>query len=285
METLPKIKITTTAIDKLALLIEDLLLIQESHLRNKGKFYLPNFDCFGNDRSNPLCVRATGGTAIFMKSHLPYHHIPTRPLQHIEPTIISLNLPNLDPIITASICVPVTSDPQLLTLNLDSIMQLGSNIIMRGDFNAHHQVWKCLFPYYITSLSELSSDLNPVEFSFKFNYILPPDNSDINTNWTLFTNLLIEKHAHPLPIINYSNTLNLEIHNFTDDILAAHKNANKHLAFNVFALFKLDGLQPLTHHGQYPKRTEIWGFEHTRNPHISVRFGMRARPTSAHARR
>ncbi|GIY96440.1 hypothetical protein CEXT_707391 [Caerostris extrusa] len=49
-----------------------------------------------------------------------------------------------------------------------------------------------------------------------FNYILPPGNSNINTNWTLFTNLLIEKHAHPLPIINFANSLDLEIRNFTD---------------------------------------------------------------------
>ncbi|GIY27772.1 putative RNA-directed DNA polymerase from transposon X-element [Caerostris extrusa] len=81
------------------------------------------------------------------------------------------------------------------------------------------------FPYNITSLSELSSDHNPIEISFRFNYILPPDNSNIN--WTLFTNLLIEKHAHPLPIINSANSLDLEIRNFTDDLLAAHRNASK----------------------------------------------------------
>ncbi|GIY50965.1 hypothetical protein CDAR_593141 [Caerostris darwini] len=53
------------------------------------------------------------------------------------------------------------------------------------------------------------------------------DNSNINTNWTLFTNLLIEKHAHPLPIIKSANSLDLEIRNFTDDLLAAHKNSSK----------------------------------------------------------
>ncbi|GIY80647.1 hypothetical protein CDAR_261191 [Caerostris darwini] len=90
METLPNIKNATTAIDKLALLIED-------------KFYLPNFECFRKDRDNSLYIRAAGSTAIFVKRQLPYHHIPTPPLQHIEATVISLNLPNLDPIIIASI--------------------------------------------------------------------------------------------------------------------------------------------------------------------------------------
>ncbi|GIX96747.1 RNA-directed DNA polymerase from mobile element jockey [Caerostris darwini] len=58
-------------------------------------------------------------------------------------SIISLHLPNLDSIIITSIYVPITSDPQLFTLDLESIKQLESNIIMCGDFNAHHQVWKC----------------------------------------------------------------------------------------------------------------------------------------------
>ncbi|GIY22912.1 RNA-directed DNA polymerase from mobile element jockey [Caerostris extrusa] len=83
-----------------------------------------------------------GGTAIFTKSHFPFH-TPTPLLQHIEAATISLNLPNLDPIIIASIYVPVTSDPLLFTLDLESIMQLVSNIIMCSDFNAYHQVSKC----------------------------------------------------------------------------------------------------------------------------------------------
>ncbi|GIY29063.1 RNA-directed DNA polymerase from mobile element jockey [Caerostris darwini] len=155
METLPKIKNATTAIDKLALLIEDLLLIQESHPQKQDKFYLANFDCFKNDRDNPLYIRAARGTVIFMKRHLPYHQIPTPPLQHIEVTVISLKLPNLDPIIIASIYVPVTSDPQLFTLELK------------------------------------------------------------------------KKHAPPLPIINSANSLDLEIRNFTDDLLASHRNVSK----------------------------------------------------------
>ncbi|GIY77325.1 hypothetical protein CDAR_424891 [Caerostris darwini] len=32
-----------------------------------------------------------------------------------------------------------------------------------------------LVPIYISSLSELNSDQNPVEVSFKYNYILPPE--------------------------------------------------------------------------------------------------------------
>ncbi|GIY37379.1 hypothetical protein CEXT_446641 [Caerostris extrusa] len=68
------------------------------------------------------------------------HHTPTPPLHHSKANIISLNFPNLDPIIIASINVPVTSDPQLFTLDLENIMQLGYNTILGGDFNALHHV-------------------------------------------------------------------------------------------------------------------------------------------------
>ncbi|GIX69855.1 RNA-directed DNA polymerase from mobile element jockey [Caerostris extrusa] len=86
--------------------------------QTKINFTCPTFDCFRNDRNNPLYFTASVNTAIFIKNHLPYHHIPTLPLQHIEATIISLNISNMDPIIIAFIYVPETSDPQLFTLDL-----------------------------------------------------------------------------------------------------------------------------------------------------------------------
>ncbi|GIY24180.1 hypothetical protein CEXT_695291 [Caerostris extrusa] len=62
-------------------------------------------------------------TVIFIKNHLPLSPHTYSSLQCIETTIISLNLPNLDPIIIAFIYVTVTSVPQLFTLDLES-MQL-----------------------------------------------------------------------------------------------------------------------------------------------------------------
>ncbi|GIY33603.1 hypothetical protein CDAR_409371 [Caerostris darwini] len=115
----------------------------ETHLQPQDNFFLPNFHGYRNDRINPLQSKAAGGTAIFIKNHLPYHHVPTPPLQHIEASIISLNLPNLHPIIIASIYVPVNSDPHLFTIDIEAIMQLGANVIMCGDYNAHHMQWKC----------------------------------------------------------------------------------------------------------------------------------------------
>ncbi|GIY86090.1 hypothetical protein CDAR_103341, partial [Caerostris darwini] len=111
------------------------------------------------------------------------------------------------------------SDPHLFTIDLEAIMQLGANVIMCGDYNAHHLQWKCnnnnarglqllnfaiktdldiiapnshtryghnststidlaviknfLFPYQISSIAELSSDHNPVELTFNFDYLIP----------------------------------------------------------------------------------------------------------------
>ncbi|GIY30973.1 RNA-directed DNA polymerase from mobile element jockey [Caerostris darwini] len=251
----------------------DLLLIQETHLQPQDNFFLPNFHGYRNDRINPLQSKAAGGTAIFIKNHLPYHHVPTPPLQHIEASIISLNLPNLDPIIIASIYVPVNSDPHLFTIDLEAIMQLGANVIMCGDYNAHHMQWKCnnnnarglqllnfaiktdldiiapnsptryghnststidlaviknfLFPYQISSIAELSSDHNPVELTFNFDYLIPTENSNIFTNWTLFTKFLTSIHAKPLPTITSTFTLDEEINKFTNDLLTARQNASK----------------------------------------------------------
>ncbi|GIY04067.1 RNA-directed DNA polymerase from mobile element jockey, partial [Caerostris darwini] len=226
----------------------DLLLIQETHLQPQDNFFLPNFHGYRNDRINPLQSKAAGGTAIFIKNHLPYHHVPTPPLQHIEASIISLNLPNLHPIIIASIYVPVNSDPHLFTIDIEAIMQLGANVIMCGDYNAHHMQWKCnnnnarglqllnfaiktdldiIAPNSPTRYAELSSDHNPVELTFNFDYLIPTDNSNIFTNWTLFTKFLTSIHAKPLPTINSTFTLDEEINKFTNDLLTARRNASK----------------------------------------------------------
>ncbi|GIY11832.1 hypothetical protein CDAR_367531, partial [Caerostris darwini] len=53
----------------------DLLLIQETHLQPQDNFSLPNFHGYRNDRINPLQSKAARGTAIFIKNHLPYHHV------------------------------------------------------------------------------------------------------------------------------------------------------------------------------------------------------------------
>ncbi|GIX84454.1 hypothetical protein CEXT_583171 [Caerostris extrusa] len=92
------------------------------------------------NRITESIVNASGATAKFIKNDLPYHPIFTPPLQHIETTITSLSLPNLDPIIMVYY-IPDFSDTHLFPLDLEISMQLGSDILKCCDFSADHQVW------------------------------------------------------------------------------------------------------------------------------------------------
>ncbi|GIY11481.1 hypothetical protein CEXT_586761 [Caerostris extrusa] len=86
----------------------DQLLIQESHLQNKDKFYLPYFDFIKNDKINSFYLNASGGTAILLGGSLKiFLLIITFLLHYIGTSIIFLNLANLDPIIIESIYVQI----------------------------------------------------------------------------------------------------------------------------------------------------------------------------------
>ncbi|GBN19982.1 RNA-directed DNA polymerase from mobile element jockey, partial [Araneus ventricosus] len=93
------------------------------------------------DRINQDPTCSSGGTAILIKKHLTHHEIPNPTLNEIEATTISLNLPNIDPIIISSIYIPPSSKTSTFTLDLKSILQLGNTCILGGDFNAHHVSW------------------------------------------------------------------------------------------------------------------------------------------------
>ncbi|GBM62144.1 hypothetical protein AVEN_56777-1 [Araneus ventricosus] len=61
--------------------------------------------------------------------------------QYIEATIISLNLKNKVPLIVVSTCIPPSTDPLLLTFDIEKIMQLGPTCMFGGDFNTHNTKW------------------------------------------------------------------------------------------------------------------------------------------------
>ncbi|GFW55108.1 probable RNA-directed DNA polymerase from transposon X-element [Trichonephila clavipes] len=188
----------------------DIILIQETHLRPSQHINICNYNCYRNDRITD--GPASGGTLIFIKSTIP-HFVPhSTPLQHIEATTITLNPPNVNPVTITSIYIPPQSDKFLFTLDLENILQINSNCVIFGDFNATHNAWNCShnstrgtqlknftdtlniniafpnmptrygthssntldialinnfnFPYDITSISDLSSDHNPVILKF-----------------------------------------------------------------------------------------------------------------------
>ncbi|GFW55131.1 RNA-directed DNA polymerase from mobile element jockey [Trichonephila clavipes] len=137
-------------------------------------------------------------------------HTPT--LNHVEATTVTITPQNTNPVSITSIYIPPRSDNRLFTLDLETILQINSNCVIFGDFNATHSEWNCShnstrgtqlktfaettnleiafpashtryghnsantldfalisnfnFPYTIESISELSSDHNPVMINF-----------------------------------------------------------------------------------------------------------------------
>ncbi|GBN47681.1 putative RNA-directed DNA polymerase from transposon BS [Araneus ventricosus] len=123
----------------------DIFLIQETKLRPEINFCIPNYDVYRTDRpQRNNAPTQGGGTGILIKKSLPHHHIPTPQLHFVEATAVSLNLTNKEPFTLTSIYIPPDTDPTLYTLDLETLIQLGPNPTICGDFNAQQQNWGSL---------------------------------------------------------------------------------------------------------------------------------------------
>ncbi|GFV15996.1 RNA-directed DNA polymerase from mobile element jockey [Trichonephila clavipes] len=251
----------------------DIILLQETHLRPSQRFNIHNYNCYRNDRITE--GPASGGTLILVKNTIPHFMPHSPPLQHIEATTVTLNPPNVNPLTITSIYIPPHSDKFSFTLDLENILQINSNCVIFGDFNATHNAWNCSqnstrgtqlknftdtlniniafpnmptrygthssntleialinnfnFPYDITSISDLSSDHNPVFLNFSLCNITHMDKPRaITTCWSTFHKNL-DKNIHFADILNISNphTLEDKITQFTDAVRSAHSQASK----------------------------------------------------------
>ncbi|GFX52860.1 probable RNA-directed DNA polymerase from transposon X-element [Trichonephila clavipes] len=251
----------------------DIILLQETHLRPSQYFNICNYNCYRNDRITD--GPASGGTLILVKNTIPHFMPHSTPLQHIEATTITLNPPNVNPLTITSIYIPPQSDKFLFTLDLENILQINSNCVIFGDFNATHNAWNCShnstrgtqlknftdtlniniafpnmptrygthssntldialinnfnFPYDITSISDLSSDHNPVILNFSLCNITHMDKTRaISTCWSTFHKNL-DKNIHFADMLNINNphTLEDKINQFTDAVRSAHSQASK----------------------------------------------------------
>ncbi|GFX02155.1 RNA-directed DNA polymerase from mobile element jockey [Trichonephila clavipes] len=203
----------------------DLILIQETHLRPGVNFKIPNFTTYRNDRSQPN-TPASGGTAILIKSSLKHHLIPTPQLGVVEATSVVLPPPNDDPLLIASIYIPPTTNPATAISDLEDIFSLGYSSILCGDYNAHHTDWGCIsnnqrglllknftddtdtdgynsastidfaltrrfhWRTSVNSVSELSSDHNPIILNFKTSIKFDFPTRTVTTDWNLFRHTL-----------------------------------------------------------------------------------------------
>ncbi|GFX21847.1 RNA-directed DNA polymerase from mobile element jockey [Trichonephila clavipes] len=200
---------------------------------------------------------------------------PNPTLHHIEATTVTIIPPNTNHISITSIYVPPRSDNHLFTQDLETILQINSNCVIFGDFNATHSAWNCShnstrgtqlitfadntnleiafpdshtrygynssntldfaeisnfnFPYTIESISELSSDHNPVMLSFNLTSSIHKNNPRaITTCWSAFK-IHLKNHFHLPDYANINSDLLLEekLTKFTDAVSSAHNLAYK----------------------------------------------------------
>lgn len=120
----------------------DIVLLNETKLNNSHRVSFRHYKFIRTDRPNN---KGGGGTGILVRDLINFTHLSLPILHSIECTAISIQLNNLKKIIVASIYVSKELRNTIYTEDLDSIVNLCDNrsqIIIGGDFNAHHPLWK-----------------------------------------------------------------------------------------------------------------------------------------------
>ncbi|GFY38498.1 RNA-directed DNA polymerase from mobile element jockey [Trichonephila inaurata madagascariensis] len=84
-------------------------------------------------------------------------------------------------------------------------------------------IWPCTADY----ISELSSDHNPVRFHFPktSNFEMSPP--QLNTTWSIFTNILANPDKFELPTANSTEEIDSQVSSLTNEIVNAHARASK----------------------------------------------------------
>ncbi|GFY12288.1 probable RNA-directed DNA polymerase from transposon X-element [Trichonephila clavipes] len=177
----------------------DILLVQETHLRPTHNINIKNYICYRNDRitNGP----ATGGTLIFIKNSIPHVNPPT--LQHIEITTVTITPPNTNHISITSIYVPPRSDNHLFTCDLETILQINSNCVIFGDFNATHRTWNC--SHNSTRENHLKSfaDNSNLEIAFPASHTRYGYNSSNTLDFALISNFNFPCTIESIPHLSH----------------------------------------------------------------------------------
>lgn len=120
-----------------------IILLQETHFRPGMNPKIPNYNMIRTDHTNAAGTRAIRGTAIYVKNHLNYINITT-PIQNcVDATGISLLIPGEPQLIFFSVYLPPKGNASDILVDLQRLLALDVNVILSGDFNAHHSLWNC----------------------------------------------------------------------------------------------------------------------------------------------
>lgn len=146
----------------------DILLLNETKLNNKHKISFRNYEFIRNDRPNN---NGGGGTGILIHSSITHAVLPVHNLNSMECTAISIPLSNNKNIIVVAIYVAKCMQNTIDMNDLNTILNLKnseSEIIVGGDFNAHHPLWlsnstspngRAIYNWYVDCFSDQSISL------------------------------------------------------------------------------------------------------------------------------
>lgn len=116
----------------------DIFLVQETFLKaTTSGPRIANYRMVRNDRTNA----PKGGTAIYYKRSLHCIPLDPPPLQELEVSVCRLAMTGHQPVIIASCYLSPNS--MLLKSDLESLLSLGSSVILAGDFNCKDPMWNC----------------------------------------------------------------------------------------------------------------------------------------------
>jgi len=110
----------------------DILLIQETHLTNKDKLKLKNFQIQRQDGPN-----GHGGLVTLIKNHIPYLHKSLLPTTSLDATAITLT--------DDLTIINIYNSPRnkFTQQDLRTLLDTSHKVLLAGDFNARHSLWNC----------------------------------------------------------------------------------------------------------------------------------------------
>lgn len=116
----------------------DVILIQESRLRNKVNHNIPNYHMYYNNRQNSST--RWGGTAIYVRNGLSHYEVKDINVSALEHTTIIIKIDDIKLQISSAyvnLGLPFPSD------DITNILNKNNKSLLAGDLNAHHTSWNC----------------------------------------------------------------------------------------------------------------------------------------------
>lgn len=126
-------------LDEVKLIIQkhqpDIICLQETNFKNNQTGLIKNYNCYHTNRIN--CLRASGGTAIYVKNNLPSTQLSIN--THLENTSVKVHLYDS----TINICnIYLPNQTPFIDSDLTNILnKLPSPSLILGDFNSHNYMW------------------------------------------------------------------------------------------------------------------------------------------------